>query len=54
MKENGISTVILSGVQRGRRIPWSHLHGFATPFENPLAPAPVELRYGSTGLGDDR
>ena len=44
MKENGINTVILSGAQRSRRIPWSHLHGFATRFESPVAPVPVELR----------
>ena len=35
MQENGINTVILSGAQRSRRIPWSHLYGFATGFESP-------------------
>ena len=34
MKEDGINIIVLSGAQRSRKIPWSHLHGFATGFES--------------------
>jgi len=44
MQENGINTVILSGAQRSRRIPWSHLDGFAAGFESPAPPrAPLAV-----------
>jgi len=41
MRENGINMVVLSGSResgRSRRILRSHLHGFATGFEDPVGP----------------